>query len=115
YVPDIVFFRTDNEIPSQYYLVMPFHFDIDQVRAFQLSAKNRGISLYQFLFSSFAIAIAQVASQQQFILGTTTAGRYKPELECLIGYFVNVIPVKFDIHLDDSLDALFKCSQASVQ
>ncbi len=59
-------------------------------------ARNQRVSVFILLLSAFSILLARFSGQHQFLIGTPFAGRNFKELEDLIGYFVNSLPIKTD-------------------
>lgn len=54
-------------------------------------------TLFMVLLSAFTIALAKYVVGNELVVGTTTGGRDAPDVEHLIGYFVNVLPLTIDM------------------
>ena len=50
------------------------------------------------LFASFVTLLYRETGQQDIFVGTYHSGRNSPELELLIGYFVHILPIRFNLH-----------------
>ncbi|NOR62753.1 MAG: amino acid adenylation domain-containing protein [Rhodobacteraceae bacterium] len=61
-------------------------------------AKTYGISLFGLLYAAFALFIYRQSGGQGAVIGTPVANRDQPELSDLIGFFVNTVALKTDIH-----------------
>ncbi|WP_439878233.1 non-ribosomal peptide synthase/polyketide synthase [Pseudomonas prosekii] len=59
----------------------------------QLSMQ-RGVTLYSTLLASFQVLLHQVSGGADVLVGADVAGREQAELERLIGFFVNVLPLR---------------------
>ena len=57
-------------------------------------------TLFMMLLAGFAIVLRQYTRRNDVVIGTTTAGRDRVELEPLIGFFVNVLPLRVDLSGD---------------
>jgi amino acid adenylation domain-containing protein len=72
--------------------------------AFQLSSelvgklseigRRSGATLYMVLLAAFDVLLFRLSGQTDLIVGTPIRGRSLPELEPLIGYFVNALPLR---------------------
>lgn len=56
-----------------------------------------GVSSYMTLLAGLAAVLYRYTHQEDIILGGFTAGRNRPELGEVAGYFVNPLPLRFDI------------------
>lgn len=57
-------------------------------------ANAEGASLYMVLLSAFQLLLHRLSGSDDLLLGTDVAGREAAELEGLIGFFVNVLPLR---------------------
>ncbi|WP_434562285.1 non-ribosomal peptide synthase/polyketide synthase [Pseudomonas sp. Z4-20] len=53
-----------------------------------------GVTLYSTLLASFQVLLHRLCATQDLVVGADVAGREQPELERLIGFFVNVLPLR---------------------
>ncbi|MGB1390594.1 MAG: non-ribosomal peptide synthetase, partial [Paracoccaceae bacterium] len=51
-------------------------------------------TLYQTLLAGFAVAVARTSGQDDFVIGAAIANREDAALESLIGFFVNLLPMR---------------------
>ncbi|HJT55100.1 MAG TPA: amino acid adenylation domain-containing protein, partial [Ktedonobacteraceae bacterium] len=61
-------------------------------------SQREGVTPFMLLLSAFAILIARMSGQDDFLLGTPIAGRTRRELEDLVGFFVNTLPLRLRLH-----------------
>ncbi|MFL6536549.1 MAG: amino acid adenylation domain-containing protein, partial [Pseudomonas sp.] len=57
-------------------------------------ALAEGVTLYMVLLSTFEMLLHQLTGNDELLLGTDVAGRDNASLEGLIGFFVNVLPLR---------------------
>jgi amino acid adenylation domain-containing protein len=83
--------------------------DFDIVLDAQLSAKLRALAqqhdmtLFMVLFSGWAILLSRLSDQHDLVIGTPIANRQRPELERLIGFFVNTLALRVQARSDLSV------------
>lgn len=69
-------------------------------------ARARGVTSYMTLLAVFEILVARATGAHRFVLGMPIANRNQPNLERLIGYFTNVLPILADLRENQSLEAV---------
>lgn len=57
-------------------------------------AKAQGVTMFMLLLGAFNVLIGKYANQEDIIIGSPIAGRHHPDLENIIGMFVNTIPLR---------------------
>lgn len=70
-----------------------FTFDIEAQGLRDLSI-NENVTMYMTLLAICNIFLAKISSQEEIIVGTPVAGRNHPDLEGMIGMFVNTLAIK---------------------
>ncbi len=60
-------------------------------------AAAHGATLFMTLLAAFQAQLARYTGQEDFAVGAPVAGRSVPELARLVGYFVNVLPLRADL------------------
>ena len=63
-------------------------------------------SLHTVLLAAFEVLLGRHAGQDHFAVGSAVAGRTRPGLDALLGYFVNLVPMRADLSGDPAFDAL---------
>ena len=69
----------------------------DVLRIVRDLARQEGGTLFMVLFAAFAVLVARRAGRRDFVIGVPVAGRSHPDLENLVGFFVNTLPVRLDL------------------
>ncbi|MGX6999429.1 amino acid adenylation domain-containing protein [Caballeronia sp. KNU42] len=75
-------------------------------RVMTLASAN-GMTPFAVLLASFQLFLHKLTGQPDLLIGTDVAGRDRTELEGLIGFFINVLPVRSRISADISNTANF--------
>ena len=78
-------------------------------------AAQRRISLATCILSLFAALISRLSRQPDMLIGMGAAGRERAELEGLIGFFVNILPIRVRIPASGSLDELMDSVNTACQ
>ena len=71
-------------------------------------AKNQDISLFVLLLSIYQVLLARYTLQNDIIVGVPSAGRSEERFANTVGYFVNMVPVRTQIDMDESFVNLLK-------
>jgi amino acid adenylation domain-containing protein len=78
--------------------------DTQKLRAFCVDQHG---SLFMGILATWAVTFNKLTKEEQFVLGTSFAGRNLPELENQIGFYVNTIPLNTSVADQESFGALF--------
>ena len=73
------------------------------LRAF---SQREGVTPFMTLLAVFAAQLSRYAGQREVVIGSPFANRTRPELEGLVGCFMNPLPLRVDADPDDSFRAL---------
>ncbi|MDQ4102221.1 MAG: amino acid adenylation domain-containing protein, partial [Actinomycetota bacterium] len=57
-------------------------------------AQARGVTLFMTLTAAVQVLLSRYANQRDVAVGTVTSGRHRPELEDLVGFFVNTVVLR---------------------
>ncbi len=71
--------------------------DPRSTRALVAQAEAHGASLYATLLAALQVFLARYAGQDEIVVGSPAAGRTRPGLDGLVGYFVNMLPMRAGI------------------
>ncbi len=64
-------------------------------------SQRHGATLFMSLLAGLALIAQRYAGRDDVCIGTTTSGRPLPELEGLIGFFINILPLR--IRIDEQI------------
>jgi amino acid adenylation domain-containing protein len=74
--------------------------------ALRQTARREGVTLYMLLLAGFAALLARVTGEEDLLVGTPVADRPRPEVEGLIGFFVNTVVIRARASGDPSFRGL---------
>jgi amino acid adenylation domain-containing protein len=77
--------------------VQRFSFPRDLVDGLRELARREGASSYMTLLAGLATLLFRYTGQNDIVLGSFTASRKLAEVEPLLGYFVNPLPLRIDL------------------
>src|SRR5262249_47745682 len=65
-------------------------------------AQQHGSTTFHVLMSALAVALKKWAGRDEMVIGTVVAGRNRPELENVIGCFMNFLPIRINLSEADT-------------
>jgi amino acid adenylation domain-containing protein len=74
--------------------------------ALQGLVQRQGGTLFMALLAAFAVLLQRHSDQDDIAIGSPTANRTRPQLEGLIGFFVNTIVLRTDLSAAPSFESL---------
>ncbi|MDQ1349948.1 MAG: hypothetical protein QG657_249 [Acidobacteriota bacterium] len=79
--------------------------------------KNHKITLASLFYCAWGILLQKYNNCDDVIFGTTTAGRPSsiPGIEKMVGLFINTIPLRIFMNLNESIPALLSRTEAALQ
>lgn len=60
-------------------------------------SRSEGVTRFMSLLASFDILLSKLSGQEDIVVGSTSAGRSHPELENVIGFFINALVLRTDL------------------
>lgn len=78
---------------------------LEQARAF---SQQQGLTLFMTLLAAFELLLSRYSAQDDFVVGTPVANRSTPEVEPLIGFFVNTLALRARLDHQQSFVSLVK-------
>jgi amino acid adenylation domain-containing protein len=79
-----------------------FELDADAVSALRALGQSTDATLFMLLLAAYAATLARFSGQDDVVIGTPVANRGRSEVEGLIGFFANTIPVRVRLKDDPS-------------
>ena len=81
------------------------HFVIEKHISQQLKqlAKNLGVSLYSVLLAGYYLMLSRMSGQDDVVIGTPVANRHYPQIENLIGFFINTLALRVKINSKEQI------------
>jgi amino acid adenylation domain-containing protein/thioester reductase-like protein len=71
-------------------------------------AQERGATLFMALLAAFQVLLHRYSGQDEFLVGSVTAGRGHSELANLIGYFINPVALRADFSGDPTFEEVLR-------
>jgi len=69
--------------------------NIEQLNQLKELARKHGATLYMTLLTGYAILLNRYTGQDDLIIGSPMAGRTRAEMNKLVGYITNTVPLRF--------------------
>jgi amino acid adenylation domain-containing protein/natural product biosynthesis luciferase-like monooxygenase protein len=71
--------------------------DADVTAALKALSRRHGVTLYTTTLAAWAALLSRLSGDADLVIGTPVANRHRQELEGLIGFFVNTLPVRIAV------------------
>ncbi|MEU8262199.1 amino acid adenylation domain-containing protein [Micromonospora sp. NPDC048999] len=91
-------------------------FRLDLATTDRLNALTRasGGTLFMTLLAAYQVLLARHAGQDDFAVGASVAGRSAPELENVVGMFINMLPLRAELAGDPTFTELLERTRRGV-
>ena len=86
----------------------PFTFDKDLSRSLRQLAVSEGTTLFMLLVAGFKALLYRYTGKREIAIGTSVDNRNRPELEHLIGFFVNMLVLRTPVDGDSTFRELLQ-------
>lgn len=83
-----------------------FELSSELARKLKELSQTRGVTLYTTLLAAFQVLLYRYTGQQDFLIGSPTAGRRRAEFSGVIGYFVNPVVLRADLSGNPTFELL---------
>jgi amino acid adenylation domain-containing protein/non-ribosomal peptide synthase protein (TIGR01720 family) len=80
--------------------------DVDAFRGLEMLARGEGASMLMALAAAVKMLLHRYTGQEDIVIGTTTAGRERQELEDQIGFYVNSLALRDTVRGGESFRTL---------
>ncbi|MBC9795257.1 non-ribosomal peptide synthetase/type I polyketide synthase [Sinomicrobium weinanense] len=71
-----------------------FHIDETETALLEAIAREQETTLFAVLFTIYGLLLSFITRQNDIVLGTSMAGRYREDIQDIIGFFVNNIALR---------------------
>ncbi|MDX6694354.1 MAG: hypothetical protein QOF02_1957 [Blastocatellia bacterium] len=71
-------------------------------------SRREGVTLFMTLLAAFQALLHKYAGQEEIVVGMPIAGRNLPEIESLVGFFVNTLALRTDLSGDPTFSQLLQ-------
>jgi len=80
-----------------------YSYSADFSEALEKFAQTHGCTMFMCLLAGFALTINRYTGKDDICIGTTTSGRILPEIENLIGFFINILPLRISVDEENTV------------
>ncbi|MGI9329658.1 MAG: amino acid adenylation domain-containing protein, partial [Gammaproteobacteria bacterium] len=80
----------------------------DQLAALRSLGKEQGCTLFMVLLAAFQLLLHRWSGQRDLLVGTPIAGRTHPQLNALIGLFINTLVIRASVTPEQSVAEFLK-------
>ena len=108
------FASTRGARPARRGAAREFVIEADLAGRLRQIARGSGATLYMLLLSAYALLLRRVGGQDEVIVGSPVSGRQRREFAPVIGYFVNMLPIRLRTHGIDRFAALLDQTRTEV-
>ncbi|WP_431945706.1 non-ribosomal peptide synthetase/MFS transporter [Micromonospora marina] len=91
-----------------------FQLDPAATEALNTLTRDSGGTLFMTLLAAYQVLLARHAGQDDFAIGASVAGRSAPELENVVGMFINMLPLRADLGDDPTFAELLERTRRTV-
>ena len=97
--PPMLNLPTDRPRPARQILCasMPVALSESLTEAINELSRREGVTQYMTLLAAFNVLLYRYSNQEDILVGSPIAHRHHPEVESLIGYFVNTFVLRIDL------------------
>ncbi|MFC4852117.1 amino acid adenylation domain-containing protein [Actinophytocola glycyrrhizae] len=88
--------------------------DRDTTDALGELSRRCGGTLFMTLLAAYQVFLSRHSGQDDFAVGASVAGRSAPELEDVVGMFINMLPLRADLSADPTFTELLDATQRGV-
>ncbi|MDA9545473.1 peptide synthetase, partial [Bradyrhizobium sp. CCBAU 45321] len=92
---------------------LPIEIDTELASGIKRLSQSNGASVFMTLLAAWAAVLSRLSGQTEVVIGTPTANRNKPEIEGLIGFFVNMLALRVDLAAEPSVAELLRRVRAA--
>jgi hypothetical protein len=92
--------------PTHEAVTVPLEVPADTVR--RLRGLGGGVTDFMVAMAAYTVLLAHWSGQPDIVVAFPADGRDQPELEHMVGYFVNTLPVRIDVSGDPSFNDLLR-------
>jgi tyrocidine synthetase-3 len=95
-----------------------YHFKLDQniLSGLQNVALQSGATMYMVLFAAYSVLLSKYAGQEDIVVGSPVMGRGRPELDNVVGMFVNTVAIRtYPQSVKSFFDYLLEVKQRTIE
>nr|WP_279607542.1 non-ribosomal peptide synthetase [Burkholderia gladioli] len=116
-IPTLLDLPTDHPRPAQQQFDaarLPLELDPMLTQDLRRLAARRGTTVFAVVTAAWAAVLGRLAGQEDIVIGTPVANRSKPEVEAVVGLFVNTLALRIDLSGMPSVGQLLDRVQSTI-
>jgi len=97
--PPLLTLPTDRPRPEKQTFaggLVRFNLAADVAEPLRALCKKEGVTLFMAMLAGYQVLLSRLSGQEQVVVGTDSANRFTVETERMIGFFINLLPLKAD-------------------
>lgn len=71
-----------------------FDFSKEETIKLRSVAEREGVTMFTILFAFYNILLSKISNQDDIVVGVPVSGRSHPDLESMVGFIINVLPLR---------------------
>ena len=87
---------------------IPFELDAELSQGLKSFCQQHGCTLFMAVLAAWSIALSKLSGQPDLVIGTPVANRQRDEVESMIGFFVNTLPLRVRVDQAASIGELIE-------
>ncbi|MFB6420649.1 MULTISPECIES: non-ribosomal peptide synthetase [Bradyrhizobium] len=87
---------------------LPIEIDAELASGIRRLGQSHHASSFMIVLAAWAAVLSRLSGQTDIVIGTPTANRNRPEIEGLIGFFVNMLAVRIDLSAEPNVAELLR-------
>ncbi|KAF9343284.1 hypothetical protein BGX26_005984, partial [Mortierella sp. AD094] len=102
---------TDRSRPSRQSFAgatVPIRLDAQLTSALKNLSQKHGVTMFMTVLAAWSAVLSRLSGQDDLVIGTPTANRNHPQVEQLIGFFVNTLALRVDLSGEPSAEQLLE-------
>lgn len=92
--------------------VATFQYDRHLTQQLEKLSQRSGVTLFMTLLTAFTVLLYRYSGQQDLVIGSPIANRNRVEIENLIGFFANTLPLRIKVDHNSTFEQLLTQVQA---
>ncbi|WP_323073685.1 non-ribosomal peptide synthetase [Mycetohabitans endofungorum] len=109
--PVLLALPTDRPRPAQQLFAgacVPIRIDAQTTRALKRLSQSQDTTLFMTVLAAWSAVLSRLSGQDDLVIGTPSASRHHPQIEPLIGFFVNTLALRVDLSGEPSAAQLLE-------
>ncbi|KAG0360084.1 hypothetical protein BGZ54_009708, partial [Gamsiella multidivaricata] len=87
---------------------VPIRLDAQLTRALKALCQKHGVTMFTTVLAAWSAVLSRLSGQEDLVIGTPTANRSHPQVEQLLGFFVNTLALRIDLSGEPSAEQLLE-------